>query len=295
MAGENPPVSTTNPNRVGFKKTYPSGTFDRAAVEALYAHLRNYVVDAGFNVLFEIPTAVDFIRMGSPAGTANDDVPHWAFEYVDQGGYGAIRAYAVYGNHYLDATAYKNDYIIVNSGWVNEEVTVWFACDGVAGWWWLHATQVDTNSVTGVSMRFAVAGTTSRRYPSDMHQGICSRYGIWDAWGDWEPAYSITEEGILELQPWTGTWSPFGEGWTFNGKRHPGSPLPKMAVPQFPNRDGGIGACILGEFNEILILSDGYAQEEIVVPGWVAMTGDGGDQPYAVPAPEQFLDLDAKP
>ena len=295
MAGENPPVSTTNPNRVGFKKTYPSGTFDRSAVEALYAHLRNYVVDAGFNVLFEIPTAVDFIRMGSPAGTANDDVPHWAFEYVDQGGYGEIRAYAVYGNHYLDATAYKNDYIIVNSGWVNEEVTVWFACDGVAGWWWLHATQVDTNSVTGVSMRFAVAGTTSRRYPSDMHQGICSRYGIWDAWGDWEPAYSITEEGILELQPWTGTWSPFGEGWTFNGKRHPGSPLPKMAVPQFPNRDGGIGACILGEFNEILILSDGYAQEEIVVPGWVAMTGDGGDQPYAVPAPEQFLDLDAKP
>lgn len=281
--------------RLGLKKTYPNGTFDKAAVEALYGHLRNMVVDAGFVVAFEIPTAVDFLRMGSPAGTANDDVPHWAFEYVDQGTYGEIRAYPVFGNHYLDADAYKHEYTIVNSGWVYEEITLWFACDGAAGWWWLHATQVDTNSTTGVSMRFAVAGTTSRRYASDMHQGICSRYGIWDAWGDWEPAYSITEEGLLELQPWTGTWSPFGEGWTFNGKRQPGSPLPKMAVPQFPNRDGDIGACILGEFNEILVLTDGYAQEETVVPGWVAMTGDEWDQPYAVPTPAQFVDPDAQP
>lgn len=71
--------------------------------------------------------------------------------------------------------------------------------------------------------------------------------------------------------------------------------MPKMAVPQFPNRDGDIGACILGEFNEILVLTDGYAQEETVVPGWVAMTGDEWDQPYAVPTPAQFVDPDAAP
>jgi hypothetical protein len=281
--------------RLGLKKIYPNGAFDTAAVASLYSHLRNMVVEAGFEVALEVPTAIDFLRMGSPAGTANDDMPHWAFEYIDQGGYGEICAYPVYGIHYLDDAAYTHSYTIVSSDWVAEETTLWFACDGAAGWWWLHATQVDSNSATGVSTVFSVAGTTSRRYPSDMHQGICSRYGIWDAWGNWEPAYAITEEGLLELWPWTGTWSPFGEGWTFNGMRHPGSPMPKMAVPQFPNRDGGISACILGEFNEILVLTDGYTQEETVVPGWVAMTGDEWDQPYAVPAPEQFVDPDAQP
>jgi hypothetical protein len=64
-----------------------------------------------------------------------------------------------------------------------------------------------------------------------------------------------------------------------------------MAVPQFPNRDYDIAACILGEFNEILVLTDGYTQEESVIPGWVAMTGSEWNQPYAVPAPEAFTQL----
>ena len=284
--------------RVGFKKTWAAGTFDKAAVQTLFAHLKTYVTNAGFNVLLDTVDGIDFIRMGSPAGAADDDVPHWAFSFQDQDPYGAIFAYPVYGNDYLDTNAYAHNYTIVHSAWVGNpspEITVWFAADGAAGWWWLHASQVDTNSTTGVSMRFAAAGATSRRYPSDTHQGLCARYGIWDAWGDWEPAYAKDEDGVIDMYPWTGTWSPFGEGWTFNGKRHAGSPIPKMAVPQFPNRDGGISACILGEFNEILILTDGYAQEEVVVPGWIAMIGDEWDQPYAVPAPPQFDDPDAEP
>lgn len=284
--------------RVGFKKTFAAGTFDKAAVQTLFAHIKTYVTNAGFNVLLDTVDGIDFIRLGSPAGTADDDVPHWAFSFQDQDPYGAIFAYPVYGNDYLDTNAYAHSYTIVHSAWVGNpspEITVWFAADGAAGWWWLHASQVDTNSTTGVSMRFAVAGATSRRYPSDTHQGLCARYGIWDPWGDWEPAYAKDEDGVIDVYPWTGTWSPFGEGWTFNGKRHAGSPVPKMAVPQFPNRDGGISACILGEFNEILILTDGYAQEEAVVPGWIAMIGDEWDQPYAVPAPPQFDDPDAEP
>lgn len=284
--------------RVGFKKTWAAGTFDKAAVQALFAHLKTYVTNAGFNVLLDTVDGIDFIRLGSSAGTADDDVPHWAFSFQDQDPYGAIFAYPVYGNDYLDQSAYAHSYTAVHSAWVGNpspEITVWFAADGAAGWWWLHASQVDTNSTTGVSMRFAAAGATSRRYPSDTHQGLCARYGIWDAWGDWEPAYAKDETGVIDMSPWTGTWSPFGEGWDFNGKRHAGSPLPKMAVPQFPNRDGGISACILGEFNEILILTDGYAQEEVVVPGWIAMIGDEWDQPYAVPAPAQFDDPDAGP
>ena len=63
-------------------------------------------------------------------------------------------------------------------------------------------------------MRFAYVGATSRRYPSDIHQGLCARYGIWDAWGDWEPAYAKDEDGVIDMYPWTGTWSPFGEGWS---------------------------------------------------------------------------------
>ena len=284
--------------RVGFKKTWAAGTFDKAAVQTLFGYLKTFVASAGFNVLLDSVDGIDFIRMGSTAGTANDDVPHWAFSFQDQDPYGAILAYPVYGNDYLDANAYAHSYTIAHSGWVGSpspEITIWFASDGAAGWWWMHGTAVDAESATGVTMRFAYAGVTSRRYPSDTHQGLCARYGIWDAWGDWEPAYAKDEDGVIDMYPWTGTWSPFGEGWSFNGKRHAGSPMPKMAVPQFPNRDGGISACILGEFNEILILTDGYAQEEVVVPGWIAMIGDEWDQPYAVPAPPQFDNPDAEP
>lgn len=277
--------------RVGFKKTYPAGSFNKAAVQELFAHLKTFVSNAGFNVLLDTADGIDFIRMGATAGTAHDDTPHWAFSFQDQDPYGVISAHPVFGNHYLDPSAYAHGGTIVHSAWAgipSAQITVWFAADGVAGWWWLHGLQVDANSSTGGSMRIAYAGATSRRYPSDTHQGLCARYGIWDAWGDWSPAYAKNENGVINTNPWSGTWSPFGEGWDFNGKRHAGSPLPKMAVPQFPNRDGGISACILGEFNEILILTDGYAAEEIVVPGWVAMTGDDDDQPYAVPAPASF-------
>lgn len=283
--------------RVGFKKTWAAGTFDKAAVQTLFGHLKTYVTNAGFNVLLDTVDGIDFIRMGSPAGTADDDVPHWAFSFQDQDPYGAIFAYPVYGNDYLDEAAYAHSYDIVHSAWVGNpspEMTIWFAADGAAGWWWMHGQVADDETSAGVSMLFPYAGVTTRRYAADTHQGLCARYGL-RSWGNWYPAYALDEEGNVVSDRHTNTWSPFGEGWDFNGKRHPGSPLPKMAVPQFPNRDGGISACILGEFNEILILTDGYAQEEVVVPGWIAMIGDEWDQPYAVPAPPQFDDPDAEP
>lgn len=281
--------------RVGFKKTWAAGTFDNAAVQALFGYIKTFVANAGFNVLLNASDGIDFIRTGSPAGTANDDVPHWAFSFQDQSPYVAISAHAVYGNDYLDPNAYASSSTIVHSGWaagVSNDITVWFAADGVAGWWWLHATEVDTRSSTGMSMIiFAAAGATSRRYPSDTHQGLCARYGIRDALGNWSPAYARDGYGNINIYAHTGAWSPFGDGAHFNAKRHAGSPIPKMAVPQFPSCSGGISACILGEFNEILILTDGYTQEEVVVPGWVAMIGGDADQPYAVPSPESFTVL----
>ena len=84
--------------RVGFKKTFPAGTFDKAAVLTLFGHLKTFVTNAGFNVLLDTIDGIDFIRLGSPAGTADDDVPHWAFRFQDRDPYGAIFAYPVYGN-----------------------------------------------------------------------------------------------------------------------------------------------------------------------------------------------------
>ncbi|MEO1752008.1 hypothetical protein [Thiofaba sp. EF100] len=276
--------------RVGFKKTYPAGAFDAAAMQTLFGHIKTYVTNAGFNILLDTANGIDFIRAGLSAGTAHDDAPHWAFSMQD-GGSVSIFAHPVYGANYLDAHAYANASLILSPDLVtppSPKITILFAADGEAGWWWMHGTEEDQTSSTGVKMRFTAAGVTSRRYPSDTHQGLCARYGIWKAWGAWYPPYAKNEYGVINPSPWTGTWSPFGEGWSFNGRRHVGSPLPRMAVPQFPNRDTGISACILGEFNEILILTDGYAQEEVVMPGWIAMTGSEKDQPYAVPAPERF-------
>ena len=284
--------------RVGFKKTWAAGTFDKAAVQTLFGHLKTYVTNAGFNVLLDTVDGIDFIRLGSPAGTADDDVPHWAFSFHDQDPYGEIFAYPVYGNNYLDEAAYAPIYTIVHSAWVgnpSRELTLWFAADGVAGWWWLHGQVADDETSAGVSMIFPYAGVTTRRYAADTHQGLCARYGLRSGWGDWYPAYALNEEGNVVSDLRTNTWSPFGEGMIFNGKRHAGSPVPKMAVPQFPNRAGGISACILGEFNEILVLTDGYAQEEALLPGWIALTGSEWNQPYAAPAPAQFDDPDAEP
>lgn len=281
--------------RVGFKKTFATGTFDKAGVQALFGHIKNTLVASGFQIILDTPDGIDVMPIGANPAVPNDDTPHWALNLQDADTTAYIRGIPVFGANYLDGGALAdNGFIIVNPNWrwqdQNAEITFWFAADGVAGWWWLHAISPDVNSSNGQTMSFSCAAVTTRRYPADQHQGLSTRYGLWDPWGDFYPAYAMETDGTQNRWPWTGTWSPFGEGWDFNGKRHPGSPLPKMAVPQFPNRDGG-AVCIYGEINEILILTDGYAQEEHVVPGWVAMTGDDWDQPYAVPAPASFTVL----
>ena len=276
--------------RRGFKKTYAAGAFGNEAVTVLFADLRSLFVEAGFQFVLDTPDSIDVLPIGADAEVADDDTPHWALVLEEAGGRVQMAAIAVFGPNYLDPNARTNRRTIIHFGWLTSPsppLTVWCAADGAAGWWWLHANAEDADSGTGVTARFACAGVTSRRYPADMHSGLSARYGLRDPWGDFYPAYARGIDGGFVSEPWTGTWSPLGEGWTHNGKRHPGSPLPKLAVPQFPNRDGHT-ACLYGEFNEILALTDGYAQEESVLPGWVAMTGHDADPPYAVPAPPSF-------
>lgn len=287
----NPEAGSATPTRVGFQRTYVAGTFDLAAVQTLFADIKGSLIAAGFVSVIDTPTEIDVLRMAATSGTMDDDVPHWAFVFNDWSPYGGISAYAVYGADYLDGAGYTANNTIISSSWLSDptpELRLWFACDGLAGWWWFVGLTANPESTSGFDMPFAAAGTTSRRYPSDNNKGLCARYGLWDPWGDWNPAYALDENGNQVGGPWTGTWSPFGEGWSNNGQRHAGSTLPKMAVPQFPNRDQGITACVLGEFNEILILTDGFALEEAPIPGWIAFKGNQWDQPFAVPAPDSF-------
>lgn len=278
--------------RIGFKRDYAAGTFNATSVQALFIDIKAALIAAGFNVVLDSPTEIDVLRMAAPAGTKDDDVPHWSFVFNDWSPYAAITAYAVYGENYLDAAGFNASNTILNSSVIPDpspEVRLWFACDGLAGWWWFVGLVANVESPSGYDIRFAYAGTTSRRYPSDNYKGLCARYGIWDNWGDWNPPYAFNEAGDQVAAPWTGTWSPFGEGWSHNGQRHPNSTLPRMAVPQFPSRDQGITACVLGEFNEILILTDGFALEEAPIPGWISFKGNTWDQPFAVPAPDSFI------
>jgi hypothetical protein len=279
--------------RVGFRKTYAAGAFDKVALRALFELMKAHVHAAGFNVLLDDADGIDFIRMNSPAGTADDDVPHWAFSIEDADTFGRIYSHAVYGDNYLapDARTCRNTLVAqLNLGDPPPAVTVRFAVDGFEGWWWLNATVEQPNSPTGLDMKCAGVGVSCRRYPADHHQGLCARYGLWDPWGDWRPAYQIKSDGALDTHPWSGVWSPLGMGWNVVGRRHPSSPLPRMAVPQFPAGFSDVTACVLGEFNEVLVLSDGYAQDEAVAPGWIAMVGDARDQPYAVRAPLEFAE-----
>ena len=277
--------------RVGFYRSYAEGALDLAAVQTLFADIKAALIAAEFNVVLNTGTEIDVLRMAAPLGTRDDDVPHWAFVFSDQDPYGDISAFAVFGADYLDPIGYTGSNSVVNTSWLNtpsQVVRLWFACDGLAGWWWLVGLAENVDSPSGYDVRFAYAGTTSRRYPSDNIKGLCARYGLWNAWGNWTPAYAIDEYGNVVGGPGTDTWSPFGEGWSNNGQRHPGSVFPKMVVPQFPNRDQGITACVLGEFNEILILTDGFALEEAPIPGWIAFKGNQWDAPFAVPAPDSF-------
>lgn len=277
--------------RVGFKKTYPMGSFDANAVSALFSLLRAAIIDAGFKINIDEPATLDFSRADTVTGMAHDDVPHWALTLTAESTQTTLTAHSIFGAHlHAEGVLSHDNRVAAGSSppAPSPDFILWFAADGGAGWWWSHINVADANSPTGASFAFACAGVTSRRYPSDLHQGLSARYGLRTLNGDWYPVYARNENGAIVTGPWTASWSPFGMGWANSSTRHNGSALPKMAVPQFPARDGGITACIFGEYNEIMTLTDGYTNEERVLPGWMALVGNTNNQPYAVPAPEVF-------
>ena len=271
--------------RAGFSRTYAAGAFDAAAINLLFADLRATLLGCMFMPIIDSETAIDFQPPYAQPGSRNDDVPHWAFSLEQQqDGNNFITAYAVHGNDYLDVSGFHSSSTLVYSslyGGAPPALRLWFACDSIGGWWWLVLLPEGGASLT-------LAGVTSRRYPSDQHQGLCARYGLWESGSGWMPAYACDPEGVVLGQSWLATWSPLGIGWSNNGQRHTGSPIPRLAVPVFPCRDGGITACLFGEFNEVLALTDGYGTGEAPVPGWIAFVSGTSEQAFALPAPEQF-------
>jgi hypothetical protein len=273
---------------VGFNKSYPPGGFGLAAMTEIFALLKAAFVDAGFTVLNDTATALEVIPIGVPVGTIDDDTPHWALRFDPQSNFAALYASAVHG-------AGQNPQAISNEMWLfdssslgnpSPEFTLWFAADGREGWWWLHGACADAGSPSGLAFRAGVAATVSRRYPSDRHPGLCARYGLRDLWGSFYVAYGCDPGGTRNPQSMP-SWTPLGSS-TPVGKRHAGSPMPRMAVPIFPAPGSWITACIMGELEHVLALTSGYSNMEEVLPGWIAFVGGDWDQPYAVPAPASF-------
>lgn len=271
--------------RVGFKKTIGAGNFDTAALQALFADMRSYIVSAGFEIIENAANDIEFTQAGAPANVVDDDVPHWWISSASN----FLNAKSVHGADRTHQLAYLGNQDQPLQAGTYADLTAHFVADGMGGWWWLHVAEADQGQSSGFSKKFAMAGATSRRYPVDHCNGLVARYGVRMA-GYWFPPYSVDSGGTIWAGPFYGTWSPLGPGEGNLRVRHQGSPLARVAVPQYPHPGGwdGMTACVLGELNEILALTDGYTHEEVIAPGWVAMVGGNTESAYAALAPSSF-------
>lgn len=284
-------------SRVGFKKIIAASAFNNAAVDALAVNIKTYIVNAGFGIVLNSVNEIDFKLAGVGAAEHGDDIPRWYFYTNTTFNPRAIEPYAYQGVDANDVGAIyggNSQKLEANTGLT--QLTIHFAADGSEGWWWLHVAKADGAQASGFSTHFAAMGARSRRYPADNHQGLCSRYGVLELSGTyvgvWWPPYVMGDTGSEKEGPNSFfTWSPLtGEGWGSSRTRHTGSPLQKLAAPAYPCSASvnGDSEHLLGEYSEVLFLTDGYAHEEVVAAGWVAMVGANNATRYAAPSPTSF-------
>lgn len=278
--------------RVGFKKSYAAGTLDNSAVEALFGTLKTYIQNAGFNVVENSSNVIEFYPAGHAAATVDDDVPHWALTLQTGSGV-SISCWAIYGVSFLDPDAKKvsmglfgNDSYIVGNP--PRDVNFWFAADGIEGWLYGHSIRNDAPSI--VNTAASCVATRTRRYPSDMYKGTVCRYMLFSMYDLLIPYCKDPYTGDISPAYYTFAWTPLGlyeHGASFI-RQH--TPLPRMIVPAFPCIRNGAPA-VIGEFTDVMLMTDGYTQEEAVMPGWIAMTGAPDDLALAVKAPSSFDQL----
>lgn len=275
--------------RIGFKHLWDAGVFDDTAVADLFVAMANTLTTAGFRIADSTATRIGVLRSDAAPGVTDDDTPHWLFELSS----GSIQVTALKGVSAEDPQAHRILSMVVNSlSGYPSPTRVGFAADGREGWWWLHISHPVNDSPSGFSTLMLTVGTTLRRHPVDRYPGLAARFGLFDGTSFKLPFYR-DPSGFANAGEFN-TGSPLGRLGNGAGTRHVGSPLPRMAVPIYPMHDSQT-ACVLGELDAAMLLTDGYAMEETVMPGWVAWVGNpaAAQSSFALPAPDVFGSLPA--
>ena len=286
-------------SRVGIYKNYSAGAAP-SDLTALFGLVRQMIVDAGFNVLSNTATRIDFMPAGTtPAADTGDDIPHWTL-WLD--GTTAIKGNAIHGLAWDDAgvrtgapatlvTASPQFWDPVDEAWYDSRLQIWAAADGREGWFWVVAMiwEPDESQEVYDTYQAVTVGTRARRLAADLAADNMARYGLFTAAGAWLPAFARDNAGALAV-PSCGWWSPLCANG--NGvKRRPSSGLAQLVAPVWPAvATSALTASLSGEIEGVMIATDGYAQHGSAVSGWRTYYSEISPQkaPLALLAPSTF-------
>lgn len=291
--------------KIGITKSYVPGAL--TDVSALFAIIKTFIVDAGFYVITNTATRIEFMPAGTtPAGNTDDDTPHWT---IYQTGTDQIHAAALYGLAWDDAGVRTGQpsvivdtpvqyYNQIDEVWEDSAITFHAAADGREGWFWIASRDADWDALaedTFDSYHTVVVGTRVNRLTADMTAGLAARYGLFDNGGIFAPPYvkdytgAVLTGGTAASLGW---WSPL----TSNGngvKRHSGSPLAQMAVPVYPELgNNALSPALFGQMQDVLVCTDGYTHLGTAIPGWRTYNSYfHTDCPFALRDPGSFTSV----
>ncbi len=285
--------------RVGISKSYTAGAL--TDVTALFAIIKQFVIDAGFYVVTNTSTRIEFMPAGTtPAANTDDDTPHWM---IYQTGTDQIHAVALHGMAWDDAAIRTGQPSLIidtpiqwwdGSMWEAAACWIHAAADGREGWFWI-GTRQDLNDDELIEIypgyHAVVCGTRAARLAADMTAGLAARYGLVDNAGVFSPPYCKNRLGAV-ISPSLGWWSPLASNG--NGmKRHTGSPLGQMSAPVWPEMaNSQFSTAMFGQLQDVLVCTDGFAHLGTTIPGWVTYNSHFySDCPFALRAPPAFTSV----
>jgi hypothetical protein len=286
-------------SRIGIYKNYSEGSAP-SDLTALFGLLKTMIVDAGFNVITNTASRIEFMPAGTtPAADTGDDTPHWTL-YLN--GTTEIRAAALHGLAWDDAgvrtgspataiAASPQFWDPVDEAWYDSRLQIWAAADAREGWFWIVSMvwEADDSQEVYDVYQAVTAGTKARRLAADLTGDNMARYGLFTAAGTYLPAYARDNAGALAV-PSLGWWSPLCANG--NGvKRRAASGLAQLVAPCYPLvATPALTASLSGELESVMIATDGYAQHGDAIPGWRTYRADISPQkaPLALPAPATF-------
>lgn len=176
---------------------------------------------------------------------------------------------------------------------VDSTLDIWMVANGSRGVIAFYPlVQSKSGGIVKKGVQNFAIGNTFKRYPADMSAGHFARFAMF-GYGQFYLPYYTDADGNVQADGGAGAWCPFGYVDQNVTRRHAGSPIPTMAVPIYPALwSNDYSAAILGEADNVLCLTSGYAMEEEVFPGWVALVDEAGWHcPLAVPKPDSWAIL----